>query len=71
MNINIDKENKDPRRGYGHENVLTEISIDKETHDQLTCDNKGNLRKLENLRPRHVRVNYLVLEDTQLNTAHI
>jgi len=31
----IEKENKDPRRGYGHENVLTEISIDKETHDQL------------------------------------
>lgn len=31
----IDQENKDPRRGYGHENVLTEISIDKETHDQL------------------------------------
>ena len=31
----IDKENQDPRRGYGHENVLTEISIDKETHDQL------------------------------------
>jgi cyanophycin synthetase len=32
----IEKENKDPRRGYGHENVLTEISIDKETLDQLT-----------------------------------
>lgn len=31
----INKENKDPRRGYGHENVLTEISIDKETLDQL------------------------------------
>ena len=31
----IEKENRDPRRGYGHENVLTEISIDKETHDQL------------------------------------
>ncbi len=31
----IDIENKDPRRGYGHENVLTEISIDKETNDQL------------------------------------
>jgi len=31
----IDLENKDPRRGYGHENVLTEISIDKETMDQL------------------------------------
>ncbi|MFY9309456.1 MAG: cyanophycin synthetase [Bacteroidia bacterium] len=35
----IDTENKDPRRGYGHENVLTEISIDKETHDQLTKRN--------------------------------
>lgn len=31
----IDQENKDPRRGYGHENVLTEISIDRETMDQL------------------------------------
>jgi len=31
----IEVENRDPRRGYGHENVLTEISIDKETHDQL------------------------------------
>jgi cyanophycin synthetase len=32
----IDLENKDPRRGYGHENVLTEITVDRETHDQLT-----------------------------------
>lgn len=31
----IDQENKDPRRGYGHENVLTEISIDRETTEQL------------------------------------
>lgn len=31
----IDKENADPRRGYGHENVLTEITINKETQDQL------------------------------------
>jgi len=31
----IDIENKDPRRGYGHENVLTEITIDRETHEQL------------------------------------
>lgn len=31
----IDQENKDPRRGYGHENVLTEITIDRETHEQL------------------------------------
>ncbi len=32
-------ENLDPRRGYGHENVLTEISIDKETLDQLAKQN--------------------------------
>jgi cyanophycin synthetase len=31
----IEHENKDPRRGYGHENVLTEISIDRETREQL------------------------------------
>ena len=35
----IDKENKDPRRGYGHENVLTEISIDRETTEQLAKSN--------------------------------
>ncbi|MCU0361060.1 MAG: cyanophycin synthetase [Bacteroidia bacterium] len=35
----IEEENMDPRRGYGHENVLTEISIDKETHDQLAKHN--------------------------------
>ncbi|MEQ1922109.1 MAG: cyanophycin synthetase [Pyrinomonadaceae bacterium] len=27
----IDKTNEDPRRGYGHENVLTEIDIDNQT----------------------------------------
>lgn len=32
----IEIENQDERRGYGHENVLTEISIDRETHDELT-----------------------------------
>jgi cyanophycin synthetase len=32
----IDKENEDPRRGFGHENVLTEISIDRDTMDLLT-----------------------------------
>lgn len=31
----IDKENEDPRRGYGHENVLTEITVDKDTLDLL------------------------------------
>jgi cyanophycin synthetase len=31
----IDIENKDPRRGYGHENVLTEISVDRDTLDLL------------------------------------
>lgn len=31
----IDKENEDPRRGYGHENVLTEILVDRDTLDLL------------------------------------
>ncbi|WP_284461264.1 cyanophycin synthetase, partial [Chryseobacterium sp.] len=31
----IEKENKDPRRGYGHENVLTEIEVDKDTLELL------------------------------------
>lgn len=31
----IDKENQDPRRGYGHENVLTEIAVDKDTTELL------------------------------------
>jgi cyanophycin synthetase len=31
----IDKENADPRRGYGHENVLTEITVDRDTEDLL------------------------------------
>jgi cyanophycin synthetase len=31
----IDEINKDPRRGYGHENVLTEITIDRDSADLL------------------------------------
>ncbi len=31
----IDETNMDPRRGYGHEKVLTEISIDRDTLDIL------------------------------------
>ncbi|MFN8713880.1 MAG: cyanophycin synthetase [Bacteroidota bacterium] len=31
----IEEENKDPRRGYGHENVLTEITVDRDTTDLL------------------------------------
>ncbi|RNA62570.1 cyanophycin synthetase [Chryseobacterium nematophagum] len=31
----INKENQDPRRGYGHENVLTEIEVDKDTLELL------------------------------------
>lgn len=31
----IDQENQDPRRGYGHENVLTEITVDRDTLDLL------------------------------------
>lgn len=35
----IDKENSDPRRGYGHENVLTEITVDRDTLDLLEKKN--------------------------------
>ncbi len=35
----IDIENKDPRRGYGHENVLTEITVDRDTLDLLAQKN--------------------------------
>jgi cyanophycin synthetase len=31
----IDLTNTDPRRGYGHENVLTEITVDRDTTDLL------------------------------------
>ena len=31
----IDTENLDPKRGYGHENVLTEITVDRDTTDLL------------------------------------
>jgi cyanophycin synthetase len=31
----IDEVNRDPRRGYGHENVLTEITVDRDTEDLL------------------------------------
>lgn len=31
----IDKTNTDPRRGYGHENVLTQIDVDRDTTDLL------------------------------------
>eukprot|EP01041_Mallomonas_annulata_P017226 gene17226-35602_t len=31
----IEMENRDPRRGYGHENVLTEIDVDRDTLDLL------------------------------------
>lgn len=35
----IDIENSDPRRGYGHENVLTEINVDRDTLDLLDKKN--------------------------------
>lgn len=35
----IDRENMDPKRGFGHENVLTLISVDRDTLDIL--DKKG------------------------------
>jgi cyanophycin synthetase len=47
----IDKTNLDPRRGYGHENVLTQIDVDRDTEDLLekmhytlaTIPNKGEI----------------------------
>jgi len=35
INALIEKENQDPRRGYGHENVLTEIEINKDSKELL------------------------------------
>ncbi|MCX8019468.1 MAG: cyanophycin synthetase [Chitinophagaceae bacterium] len=32
----IDEVNKDPRRGYGHEKVLTQITVDQFTHKMLS-----------------------------------
>jgi cyanophycin synthetase len=47
----IDTTNLDPRRGYGHENVLTQIDVDRDTEDLLekmnytlaTIPNKGEI----------------------------
>ncbi|MGF1924295.1 MAG: cyanophycin synthetase [Bacteroidia bacterium] len=44
----IDKENEDPRRGYRHENVLTEITVDRDTIDLL--EKKGYT--LETIAPK-------------------
>ena len=44
----IEIENNDPRRGYGHENVLTEITVDRDTLDLL--DKKGYT--LESIPPK-------------------
>lgn len=44
----IDKENRDPRRGYGHENVLTEITVDRDSVDLL--DKSGY--NLESIPPK-------------------
>lgn len=47
----IEETNNDPRRGYGHENVLTQIDVDRDTSDLLeklgytleTVPNKGEI----------------------------
>ena len=44
----IDRENLDPRRGCGHDNVLTEIKVDEVTHELL----KKNGYTLETLLPK-------------------
>lgn len=35
----IDEENRDPRRGYGHENVLTQIDVDGQTERLIAAKN--------------------------------
>ncbi len=35
----IDEVNRDPRRGYGHENVLTQIDVDRQTEQILKAKN--------------------------------
>ena len=44
----IDETNSDPRRGYGHENVLTEIDIDSQT---MRCIKNAGL-ELESVLPK-------------------
>lgn len=44
----IDKTNSDPRRGYGHENVLTQITIDQQTERLI----KAKKYKLETVLPK-------------------
>ena len=41
----IDKTNEDPRRGYGHENVLTQIDVDSQTK-RLLKRKKYNLKSV-------------------------
>ncbi|MFL6466695.1 MAG: cyanophycin synthetase [Pyrinomonadaceae bacterium] len=48
----IDKTNSDPRRGYGHENVLTEIEVDTQT---LRCIRKSGY-ELESILPKDERL---------------
>jgi len=48
----IDKTNKDPRRGYGHEKVLTEIEIDGQT---MRCITKSGYA-LESVLPKGERL---------------
>ncbi|MBS1549330.1 MAG: cyanophycin synthetase [Bacteroidetes bacterium] len=50
----IDLENQDPRRGYGHENVLTEIEIDRDSLDLLE-----KLNYTENSIPKKDEIVYL------------
>lgn len=50
----IDRENQDPRRGYGHENVLTEIEIDRDSLDLLE-----KLNYNENSVPKKGEIVYL------------
>ncbi len=48
----IEKTNRDPRRGYGHENVLTQIDIDNQT---LRCVRKAGYQ-VESVLPKGERL---------------
>ena len=53
----IDETNKDPRRGYGHEKVLTQITIDQFTQKMLD-------EKIIHWIPSHRKVNWFSLKPT-------
>ncbi len=50
----IDKTNEDPRRGYGHEKVLTQIDVDASTEKMLAAKDYT----LETVLPQGERIDF-------------